>query len=216
MEKREDTKEQVYNYLKKQIITCELMPGTVIQIDAVAEQLQVSKTPVREALLQLQWENYVIINPRHSTTVASLSLKEQRDIYEARRVIEHQLLLSIPPERLRDNQEALQQLENAWLDGENIRESRDAYVSFLTKDLHFHSFIMELSDNPYLVRYAKELLEKSQRFWYIAFYYKREQQVRSEHLAIVRALKKGNIEMAAKANEEHIIGSQVVMNLMEA
>ncbi|MBQ7215341.1 MAG: GntR family transcriptional regulator, partial [Synergistaceae bacterium] len=67
---KNDSKIIALDYLKEQIITCEMPPGSVIRVDDVAEKLCISKTPVREALIELKTDCYVNIVPRKKTIVS--------------------------------------------------------------------------------------------------------------------------------------------------
>ena len=65
----------VYERLKKDIITLKLIPGTVISTQDIAEEMQVSRTPVREAFLKLQSEDLVETVPQKLTIVSRINLK---------------------------------------------------------------------------------------------------------------------------------------------
>lgn len=85
MEKgKKSLKEVIYEDLKDKIIYCELLPGTPISEDEIGSAYHVSRTPVREALLQLTRENYITIEARKSTKVSKISFQEMNEIIESR------------------------------------------------------------------------------------------------------------------------------------
>ena len=75
-------KEQVYDYLRRQFQAHRLQPGAVINMEATAKKLGVSKTPLRDALVQLEMEGFVTINPRRGIFVRALPLEEIREFYQ--------------------------------------------------------------------------------------------------------------------------------------
>ena len=93
-----DNKILALNYLKEQIITCAMPPGSAINVNEIAARLNISKTPVREALLELQYENYITVIPRKKTIVSRISLKDLEYVYDARSLVEIHIIRGISPE----------------------------------------------------------------------------------------------------------------------
>ena len=75
-------KEQVYEYLREQMRTGGLRPGSAIDMEETSRRLGVSETPLRDALLQLEMEGFVTILPRRKIVVNALTLRDIRDFYE--------------------------------------------------------------------------------------------------------------------------------------
>ena len=69
----------VYTQLRREILSCDLAPGSKIFEQELAERLGVSKSPVREALLRLQEQNLVDVQPRSGYRVRPISLSEAGD-----------------------------------------------------------------------------------------------------------------------------------------
>ena len=86
-------KEQVYDYLRKKIETGELKPGARINLKETSEKLGISKTPLRDALLQLEVEGFVTIKPRSGIVVNKLSLENIKDYYQIIGALESAALL---------------------------------------------------------------------------------------------------------------------------
>jgi len=75
-------KELVYEYLRDQMRSGDLLPGPMIDMNETAERLGVSKTPLRDALIQLDMEGFVSILPRRGVIVNPLTLKDIQQYYE--------------------------------------------------------------------------------------------------------------------------------------
>ncbi len=75
-------KEQVYDYLREQLRSGEILPGSAINLDGTSRKLGVSRTPLRDALLQLEAEGFVTIYPRRGVIVNVLSLQDIKNYYQ--------------------------------------------------------------------------------------------------------------------------------------
>ena len=212
---KNDSKIIALDYLKEQIITCEMPPGSVIRVEDVAEKLCISKTPVREALIELQTDGYVNIVPRKKTIVSKISLQDLKNIYDARSLIETHIIQSLSRKDVEANKDMLLRLSELW---ENINisgQTKAEYISFLKEDLRFHQSIIQMSGNPHLIHYCQELIYKSQRFWYMALFNNDVQRVRKEHLQIAALILKNKPKDAAVALREHISVSKALSILSE-
>ncbi|KQP49620.1 GntR family transcriptional regulator [Pseudorhodoferax sp. Leaf274] len=125
---------QVLERLREAILDLELVPGTVLARQALAEQFGVSQTPVREALLRLSEEGLVDVFPQHATLVSRIDLTAARQAHFLRRAIELELVRELaeqPPAGLvaaLERQVALQQA---------LAEAQQ-YNEFVAADRAFH------------------------------------------------------------------------------
>ncbi|SHJ20325.1 GntR family transcriptional regulator [Lutispora thermophila] len=212
MSKRNDNKLIALNYIKDQIITCALPPGSVIRIDEIAAELNFSKTPVREALLELQYENYVTVAPRKKTFVSPISLEDLKNIYEARLINEVALFKLLDISNVANSKDKLLELVERWNSMNLSDKNKDTYTMFLREDLDFHVALINLSKNPHLSHFCQELLYKSQRFWYLALYKNDLDLVRKQHIAILEALLEYDFKKVSNLVEEHILISRSMLN----
>lgn len=210
-----DSKIIALNYLKEQIITCSMPPGSVINVSDIADKLGISKTPVREALLELQYENYITVVPRKKTTVSRISLKDLEYIYDARSLVELHIIGSIPKSELDKYHDRLNKLRNEWVNMDISGNTKENYITFLQADLRFHLSIIQLCENPHLVHFCQELIYKSQRFWYMALFNNQIDRVRDEHLQILDALLAGDPAKAAAYEQKHISSSKALSILSD-
>ncbi|HHW49830.1 MAG TPA: GntR family transcriptional regulator [Clostridiaceae bacterium] len=205
-------KEMAYKYIKEKIIFCELVPGSVIQENEIANELSISRTPVREALLELEKEGYVNIVPRQATTVPKVSLKDINEIIQIRNIIEVQCLKLIETPLAEEIKEKLREFKTIFQNYININKENN-YKEFLQNDLEFHVYLVSLLGNSQLTNFCRELLYKSLRFWYLMIVgvERRISESSTEHVKIIDFLLENNIDKAAKALEEHILVSKESM-----
>lgn len=201
---KKSLKEIIYADLKDKIIYCELLPGAPVSEDEIGKQYNVSRTPVREAILQLARENYITIEARKSTKVSKISFKEMNEIIESRLLIEPYIIRS-QNEMLSDGVvrklgEFLQRFDDVSLSDEtSLRE-------FLNIDYEFHCLLVSLSNNQLLINFCKDILQRSIRQWYL-MYMRMEGRLstaKDEHKEIISLLSKGDYTNAAKNLEQHI------------
>jgi DNA-binding GntR family transcriptional regulator len=138
--------EEVARRLRHAIIEGDLRLGEVLSERQLAERLNVSKTPVREALAQLRLEGLVNIYPQRGVTVFTLSAREIRDICELRLALEEAALryaVERNPERLADRlSEVVARMEAAHAAGDER--------AYLNADTDYHQVFFECCDNAYL------------------------------------------------------------------
>jgi DNA-binding GntR family transcriptional regulator len=197
-------KAKIYNDLKEKIIFSDILPGSTIVEADLCEQYKVSRTPVREALLELEKEGFVDIQPRKSTRVSRIAIKEINDIIKIRLIVEVQVVRMqaepLSPEQIGRFQEVRSRFDHLVdTDASNLKE-------FLRLDYEFHRSLIELCDNELLLRIYLTLLQKSVRQWYFMCIHVEKRLADSirEHAEVIDNMLKGNFEAAALKLEEHI------------
>ena len=80
--------EQAYKSIKEKIIKCQILPGSDISESEICERVGMSRTPVREALLRLQQENFITIFPRKGIIVSPITVKDIHEVYQIREMVE--------------------------------------------------------------------------------------------------------------------------------
>jgi GntR family transcriptional regulator, rspAB operon transcriptional repressor len=198
-------KNQIYDAIKNRILFCDYMPGSVISEDDLCKEFGVSRTPVREALMELGKEGYVNIVPRKSTKVSKISLKDITDIIQARLLIETYIVRSITEPLDGQARSALADLRSRFGKAQDVKEPND-FRLLLQIDYEFHSMLTSLCPNNHLAKFLQELLRKSIRQWFLMLIYteKRMQESICEHEGIINALLDGDFENAAQKLELHI------------
>jgi DNA-binding GntR family transcriptional regulator len=149
-------KEQVYDYLREQMRTGDLCPGSTINLDLTSRKLGVSRTPLRDALLQLEMEGFVTVYPRRGVQVNTLSAEDIREYYEIIGTLESTaVLLAFPkigPIQLGTMAEAIEGMEAA-LEADNF----DAYYE---KNIQFHDVYLEICGNENLVKIVRTMKKR--------------------------------------------------------
>ena len=85
---RQSATGRVYAALKREILTCEIAPGTSLFEGQLAERLQVSKTPIRDALGMLVHEGFVQVQPRQGYRVSDITLGDVQEVFQMRMLLE--------------------------------------------------------------------------------------------------------------------------------
>lgn len=190
-------KTQVYHYLRNQIISGDIPSGRRMVIPDIAEKLQVSLTPVREAISQLTVEKYVTTIPRKGTFVREVSFQEVYESYEVLGVLES---YAAGQASLRISQAALDEIErltNRLLDDSSI----DLYMEDNWK---IHELIVSETGNKVLQEITNRLREEITRYRYVSLTAdKRLEESRKEHVRILETLKKRDQQGAARVMQEH-------------
>jgi DNA-binding GntR family transcriptional regulator len=207
LEKRDGSLQQrIFDALKKQIIFCDLLPGSIISEADISKEFGSSRTPVREALLRLEKEGYITIEPRKSTRVSKLPIKEMDSIMEARLLVEPYIIRSLKEPLSEELAEGLRRIKERFLEALQKENGESNVRLFLQIDYEFHAMMASLGNNNLLSRFCDELLQQSTRHWYIMYVSiaRRIVQATEEHTQIIDALLKSDFELAAIYLERHI------------
>lgn len=191
----------VFENLRTAILEGNLKAGKRLMEVQLAEQLGVSRTPIREAIRKLELEGLVVMLPRKGAYVANMSFKDLIDVLEIRASLEG-LAASLASERLRD--EDIVELERVAKEFEkSVRETDIDEV--LKKDVEFHEKIFLMANNKKLYHLITSLWEQVHRFrvTYVSNYDASLSLV-DEHNRILEAIKSGDSELAKKYATEHI------------
>ncbi len=201
MQEHKPLRELVYEELRLLIMTGELKPGTRMMEIELAESMGVSRTPVREAIRQLEKDNLVTIEPRKGAYVSDISPEDLDSMMLVREPLEG-LATYLATKNMSDLEIA--EVRKAAEDCEKAIASGDQ-EKLTETDTHFHSVITRGSGNTYLIHLCQDLQEQVMRFRYVYFKStKRAGEVRSEHRRIVEAMEKRDAEAARSCSIEHI------------
>ncbi|MDI3534010.1 MAG: hypothetical protein PWQ82_375 [Thermosediminibacterales bacterium] len=202
-------REVVFETLREAIISGDLEPGERLMEMQLADEMGVSRTPVREAIRKLELEGLVVMIPRKGAYVADLSLKDAADVFEIRGSLEG-LAASLAAERITD--EEIEQLERLLV---QIREciERGDLEGIIEKDAEFHDNLFKAARNEKLTQMINNLREHINRYRISSLtYLHRATEMFKEHTKIVEAISERNAELAAKLTRKHI--ENVEKNIM--
>jgi DNA-binding GntR family transcriptional regulator len=197
---RVDTR-QAYDQIKKKIILLELKPGAPLDEGALAGELNLAPTAIREALKLLAHDSLVTVTPRHGIRVSEANLPELRELFEMRLPLES-LCAHMAAERATPDDltvmDALVREHEAAKRGRNLDH-------LLELDHRYHGAIADAAHN----RYMRETLERffglSERLWYLA-----TPEIDwllaalDRHAELVVAIKAGDAARAEALMAEHV------------
>ena len=207
-------REVVCETLRDAIRKGKLKPGERLMESQLAEDLGVSRTPVREAIRKLELEGYVIMMPRRGTYVANLSIRDVNEVFEIRTSLDS-LASGLAAERITDEElERLQRLLVA-IGGYIEENDMDKIVEC---DTEFHDLLYQASRNSRLVGIIFNLREQLTRFRSASMAFPgRLKATLEEHRRIVEAIAQGDVAEARAAAEYHMEKSeQTLLESMEA
>lgn len=203
-------RDRAYEHLRAALLGDPSLAGTFINEQAVARDVGVSRTPVREALLLLATEGLVQLLPHRGAFVPPLTPEEIRQILEARAVIETWAVR----ESLRGGRNPVAAMQ-ARLDEHRAMIATEATGAALTADSaefiridrEFHTHLVEAGGNPVMTRMYETLRTRHVPIGVAALERntaRRRGEVIDEHRAIVDALAAHDVERAVAAVEEHL------------
>ena len=194
--------ENIYEYIKSDILALRMQPGEKINIKDIQAKLNVSPTPIKDAMFRLAGEGLVEIIPRRGTYVTAISDKDIKEIMQARIVLETGAVDLLPPKLSEEQLAKLGALYRATMPGDLKTEFKD----FMAADQDFHQEIVELSGNRlildmynrmnphmrlFLYRFAQSVNEK------LSF-------VDSDHEAILTSLQNGDHKRTRRILLSHL------------
>ncbi|MBZ4643391.1 MAG: transcriptional regulator, GntR family [Deferribacteraceae bacterium] len=144
-------REQVYEYLKSMINSGELKSGESVDIKLLAEKFGISKTPLRDALLQLEVDGFVKIMPRKGIVVASLTLEDIKNYYEIIASAES-FIVQKYGHKLTENQ--IEQMRQFNLNMKEALNNND-FNGYYENNINFHNIYINLTDNKNMLKILK-------------------------------------------------------------
>ena len=194
-------REIVFESLREAIIGGVLKPGERMMEVRLAEEMGVSRTPVREAIRKLELEGFVIMVPRKGAYVAGISSKDVSEVFEIRAAFEG-LAASLAAERITDAEK--EELERVLVVKAASVQAND-FASLIEKDTEFHEMIYKASRNERLMQIISNLREQINRFRMVSLAYPgRGKEALEEHKKIAEAIADRDFVLAQALAQEHI------------
>lgn len=187
-------KEQVYEHLREQMRRGAILPGSAIDMEETSKKLGVSKTPLRDALLQLEMEDFVTILPRRMVVVNSLTEADIRNYYEIIGSLESMALLKAFDSQKKSDIDGMQRLNDAM---KKAIEAND-FDRYYEKNLAFHNTFLNLCGNASLVKMVNNLKKRLYDFPRPKGFVKEwEESSILEHQALIDLIRAGRRQDAA-------------------
>jgi DNA-binding GntR family transcriptional regulator len=196
--------QQAYKELKKLIVTGKLQPGEKVIMSKLAEQYEISRTPLREALRQLQSEG-LIIQEQSTMKIVELNKKDFLELYQTRLVLEKEVVNSIadliPDEGFAKMEALLEESKVAMEQGDPFK--------ILELNTQFHELLLSYCPNHRMIQLLNHV--RSLLLIYRANINKKaknNKEILKEHKEVLAALKARNKEEAVKRIENHLLNDQ--------
>ena len=191
-------KKQAYDAIRNAVLQQELRRDLIYSEQWFADQLQISRTPVREAILQLNSEELVDVLPNRGIVIKSPSLADARNVYQMRAAIEGYCSAHLA--RNARKEDALRALERIHTVLERCHENFN-----YEDELQFHMEIIQYTDNPEFISQFKRMRNKIDILWNeVANQANRHGEVYEEHKAIYELMCAGDAAGAREASERHM------------
>lgn len=195
----------VYEALRGEILTNSIPPGTRVNIDAVARRLGVSPTPVREALHQLRGDNLVVAaSGRGYSTTALLNLRQLKDLFEFRLLIEPWAARAAAVDRLENPAHRMKSELEAFVD--RLATRTDIRQALVSHDARFHNLILDAAGNDVI----RNAYRQTHCHLHIFRLYPADVDGRitvREHQAVWEAVRDCDPEAAGEAMHRHLAGA---------
>lgn len=196
------TRDKVYSILSKAIFQGNLKPGQRLVESKLAKLMKVSRTPIREAIIELQQKGLAVPSPPKGVKVAPLPTKEElTEFYDINSVLRglaaRKAVCNITPLQIKHLQEIILQSE------QSLKEDSLKNISKL--NVKFHQLIEKSSNNKELLFMLDNVYRRSsERFSEILSRKKRQKESIKEHKAILEVLINKDEELAEKLMRKHI------------
>lgn len=203
-EKKISRAEFAYDTLKRRILDNQLPPGAMLSEVALAQNLNMSRTPIREALKMLMRDDLVEIRDGVGTFVKSATQKDIEDAYAVRQALEvlaaRTAIGAFSPEELDALEARFRSLQVRLEQGETVRVEE-----FADADWALHDQILQKSGNRYAQKATNDLRAVLRRYQYLSVrLLSRVEESLTEHLAILDCIRHRDLARLTELLENHI------------
>jgi DNA-binding GntR family transcriptional regulator len=196
--------DEVYDNIFAQLMALKIAPGARIPVDALARELNVSQTPIREALNRLEAEGLVLKTHLVGYSAApQITRKHFDDLYSLRLLLEPDGARRAVRALDRQTFAALRSAAGVMLRKNGASDERARYSLFARQDASFHDLILKVAGNE-LVREAIVRSHAHFHIFRLLFHSRVTEEALEEHEAILAAFKAGDGDAAAAAMHAHI------------
>jgi len=199
--------EQIYDYLRGEIMTGRLEPGARLDLEELVGQLKVSKMPIKEAVGRLAAEGLLDIQARRGTFVSRVEVRELAETFQVRCALE---VLAGELAVAHVTKPDLARLQSYIAEMEAAVAARDVHCH-LEMNFEFHELIIRLSGNQKLLAVYRQLrtpIHIAGVHYRSENWLARVEQEQREHRAIVRALERRDAEAIKRAITAHLTRAQ--------
>lgn len=200
MKKLKQANEHIFEELKKRIIELEMKPGEMVNEKALIDEFQVSRTPVREALIMLSQIGLIETRPRIGTFVTQIDVHSVKNAYEVKKNLEG-LAAELAAKRAnKEEEKELFEIIDRFSGYDIVKD----YKLCIQDDQRFHQIIRQASRNEILIEVLDVLNTKTARFLqYIHYVIEDYDYFHGSLIEIAMAIKNRDANEARRTTEEH-------------
>jgi DNA-binding GntR family transcriptional regulator len=193
-------REQIYQNIKKDILSGVYRPGEQLSANQLAERYQISATPVREALNALEQEGFVDVFPRIGFFVSHVTVTDIRSMYDYRIILEGASAEMAARYITQEELEALAKIPSDYIVGDN-----ESYLEYLKNNREFHLSVAKASHNHFLAKAVAMMLDQTQRLVFLGIESQQHtDEILQAHPRLVEALRQRNATAAREIMIEGI------------
>jgi DNA-binding GntR family transcriptional regulator len=189
-----------YQIIKEKIITIEMPPGSTIQESELMKQLNLGRTPIREALKQLETDKLVVTVPHRGTFVADVQIRDLHQIYEVRVYLEG---LCARLAAGRATQAQIAELESCCQ--KMLKPAQAETRALILVDRQFHRLLAKAAHNRFIAGEVEVFYNLALRLWHLSLHKVTSLDLDTErHFAVLEAIKAGQVSRAEELMKQHI------------
>lgn len=194
-----------FEAIREAIISGQLRSGEIYNEKALAGQLGISRTPVREALLELSVVGLITFLPRRGIIINDYNESDIEEIFQLRQAIEQWVIAQVAED---NGKVDLKALEKSLADQQKSLEGQD-FLAFMGADRAFHTLLADQVGNKRLISVLEGLRDMIQVMGLSALARPgRADEVLAEHRRMLDAIKAGDAQAARRAMLEHLDNSR--------
>jgi len=200
----------VYESLRKSILELDLEPGSPLDEVSLSEQFDMSRTPIREALVRLSTDGLVTTLPNRNTIVSAINFVGMPVYFEALTLMYRVTTRSAAVHRRPEHLITIRSYQTAFAEAVTRRDA----LAMIGSNRDFHVAIAEAGGNSYFTMFFARLLDEGRRvlrLYYSSFDDQLPRQYVQEHEAMVLAIEAGDAEVCDRLGAEH--AAQIVRQI---
>ena len=203
--------ERIYRQVKEEIFDFFLLPGDRFTESELAERVNASRTPVREALFRLQQEGYLEVKFRNGWQVKPIDFRQFEELYDIRILLETEAVKHITKAVPAERKKALAALAEIWNTAKTKQMTDGNQVCAM--DEIFHETLVSTMGNREMTKIHRSITERISIIRRLDFTQEeRLSATYAEHAAIIKALNGGETETAVELLTNHIKASKEMVN----
>ena len=209
---RETGRDYALRILKDNIIRLELEPGSMVSENELSGALGLSRTPVREALIELAKVNIVEIYPQKGSRIALIDSHLVNQSFFMREMLESEIAKEVCQKATEDDLEKLHNsirrqerfAESTSMQNSALESGTDQTISFMALDNQFHHLLYEIADKELVYRVVQEIVIHFDRIRNLTISYMTPKAIIKQHKDILTALEEHDQLLASALVRKHL------------